>query len=180
MGTPNYPQNVDSKLLLSKKKNTGEKWSRHWRNDQSVTGLTWDLFNGQSLTLLLMLCCTCRQEPSMYVLREALPSSWSRQEHIQRGKHGTEVEDPYGRVGGRIDITEGMSTPQKDQQCQLNWMLGAPRDWASTKEYTRAGPRPQGCHIWPQWERMALTCRETWCPMVGKSKVGPLSLRWRG
>ena len=78
----------------------------------------------QTLTLLLMLCCACRQEPSMAVFWEALwAADWDRCRYLQL----TEVRDPYGRVRGRIEGTEGMATTQEDQQCQLGpW--GAPRD----------------------------------------------------
>ena len=62
----------------------------------------------QYLTLLLMLCCTCRQEPNMTVLWESLPNRWLRHMQITTNIHWTEVEDPYGRV------KRGIRGPQRD------------------------------------------------------------------
>jgi hypothetical protein len=39
-----------------------------------------------------------------------------------------ELEDSYGRIGGRIATPKGIGTPQEDQQNQLTWTLGAFRD----------------------------------------------------
>ena len=51
-----------------------------------------------------MLCYACREESSMAVFWEDLPSSWLKQ------IHWTELWNSYGRVGGRV------CTPLEDQQ----------------------------------------------------------------
>jgi hypothetical protein len=42
-----------------------------------------------------------------------------------------ELGDSYGRIGGRIAVSEGTGTPQQDEHCQLTWNLEPP-----TKEHT--------------------------------------------
>ena len=49
-----------------------------------------------------------------------------------------ELEDSYGKIGGRIVGLEEDRTPQ-DQKSQLTWTLGALKN-LPTKGYTRAGP----------------------------------------
>jgi hypothetical protein len=83
-------------------------WSRDWRIGWPVTGSIWDPSSGQFLTLLMMLCSACRQEPSKAALWDALHNIWLSQIQLSTDKHWMEVRNPYGRVRGRI---EG---PQRD------------------------------------------------------------------
>jgi hypothetical protein len=39
-------------------------------------------------------------------------------------KQWMELEDFYGRTGGRNAAQKGIGTPQEDQQIQLTWTLG--------------------------------------------------------
>jgi hypothetical protein len=52
----------------------------------------------QSLTLLMILCYACRQNPSMTVLRVAMPSSRQKHKQIPTAKL-MGVRDTYGGVG---------------------------------------------------------------------------------
>jgi hypothetical protein len=38
---------------------------------------------------------------------------------ILTAKHRNEVNNPYGRVKGRVKGIEGITTPQEDKQCHL-------------------------------------------------------------
>jgi hypothetical protein len=96
----------------------------------------------QSQTLLLMLCCSCRQQPL-----HSCPLSLSkllRQMQIIIANHWTEVADSYGRLRERIEGIEedgnpiGRSTVSNNSEL---WEL--PETNLQTKEYTLAGLRPQ-------------------------------------
>ena len=108
--TVTHPQNLWPKMCPA------YKMSRDWGNGQPMTGPTRDHPMGkhQSLTLLMILCCACRQEPSITVLWEAPPSSWLKQMQRPTAKHWME---------GLRDL-EGKRTSQADQQSQLTWTLG--------------------------------------------------------
>jgi hypothetical protein len=76
----------DTKLFLSKRNAEKKKWSRHWTNGWAVTSPSWDhsIVGYKSLTLLLMLCCACRQKPSIAAIWEALPvADWDRCRYSQ-------------------------------------------------------------------------------------------------
>jgi hypothetical protein len=44
-----------------------------------------------------------------------------------------ELRDSDGRIGRRIAAPKEIANPQEDQQNQLNWMLGALRDWTTNQ-----------------------------------------------
>jgi hypothetical protein len=85
VGQPPIFTTLDPKLFLSK----GYSWtkisSRDWMKDHPVAGQTW-MSHWQALnqTLLLMVCCNCRQEPSSTVLWKALlTADWDRCRYLQ-------------------------------------------------------------------------------------------------
>lgn len=78
----------------------------------------------QTLTLLLMLCYACRQEPSMAVLWEALPEAdWERCRYPQP-TIGLGLGIPMEELGERLKELKGIAIPQEDQQGQLTWTPG--------------------------------------------------------
>ena len=131
----------------------------------------------QSLTLLIILCCACRQEPSIAALWESLPSSWLRQMQIPTDKHWTEFGNPCGRVRGRIEGPQGDGNPTERSTVSINldpWEF--PETEPSTKEdQHRLVQGPQ--HIWSR----GLPClvsegdlpdaAETWCTRVGEAAL---------
>jgi hypothetical protein len=110
------------------------------------------------LTLLMILCCACRQEPNLTALWETLPRRWLRQMDIPTDKHWTEVGDLHGRVREGDDNLTGRPTVSTNLD-----LLGVHRDRATKQRAYIGWSEPpdsyvaQGCHIWlPQWERMCL------------------------
>jgi hypothetical protein len=81
----------------------GQRWNRDWGNDQAITGPSMY----QSLTLLMILCYACRQEPSMAVFWKAPPCTWLRWMQRPRAKHQVKLGDLYGRVGRKIEVPKG-------------------------------------------------------------------------
>ena len=57
----------------------------------------------QSLTLLMIFCYACRQEPSITVLSENLPNSQWKEIHSQTLDG---LGESYGRVQGKIEEPE--------------------------------------------------------------------------
>jgi hypothetical protein len=84
----------------------------------------------QYLTLLMIPVYACREESSIAVFWEDLPSSWLKQ------IHWTELWNSYGRVGGRV------CTPLEDQQSTNLDPWGLSETEPSPKEHARAGLRP--------------------------------------
>jgi hypothetical protein len=73
--------------------------------NQWLTQLKSCLMKNQSLTLLTILCYSCRQEH--VALWEATPSSWLRHRHTPIAKQWVELGDFYGRIGGNISDPRG-------------------------------------------------------------------------
>jgi hypothetical protein len=74
-----------------------------------------------------------------------------------------EVRDPYQRIGGRIEGTEGDGNPTGRPTVSTNLdPLGDPRDRATNQRaYTGWSEAPstyiaEDCLVWSQWERMCL------------------------
>jgi hypothetical protein len=91
--------------------------------------------------------------------------SKQKQMQIPTDKHWTEVRDPYRRVRGRTEGPQGDGNPTGRPILSTNCQLT--KTEPPTKEHTQADLRKapgtyvaQGCHIWPQWERMCLICRD--------------------
>jgi hypothetical protein len=77
----------------------------------------------QSLTLLMIFCYACRQEPSIAVILEA-PFKQLTETQRWTTKNCTELRNSYGRVGRRTEDLKGIRIPPKDQQSQLTWTFG--------------------------------------------------------
>ena len=140
----------------------------------------------QSLILLLMLCCVCRQKPNIAALWEALPSSWLRQIHIPLPKHGTEVGDLYAAVRRRIEVPEGDGKPTVRLAVSINL-----DPWSAQ----RLCHQPKKIHglLWGPWHicNIGLPCMasmgedahnhtETWCNRVGVNLVGAALSQGKG
>lgn len=67
----------------------------------------------QSLTVIMIFCYACRQKPTMAVLLEALLCSLLRCRDSQSSIL-KELEDSYGRVGGRLGILKCIGSPQEE------------------------------------------------------------------
>jgi hypothetical protein len=108
-----------------------------------VTSSFWESSNGhQSLTLLMMLGCTFRQESSKASLWEALPRSWLRQLQIPTDKHWTEVRDSCGRVRGRTEDPQGNGKDTGRPKVSTNLeSLELLETESPTKDHTWASPR---------------------------------------
>jgi hypothetical protein len=109
--TPTHPQNLQSKMYPVYKKCRHGGWNRlsEWptNNWPNVRVRANPMGKHQSLTLLMILCYVCRQESSMAILWEALPSSWLRQMQTPTAKQWVELGSSYGRIEGRIVGPEG-------------------------------------------------------------------------
>jgi len=64
-----------------------------------------------------------------------------------------ELEDFYGRVGIRIGGLKGIGTAQENQQSQLTWTFGAPRNWTTNQitymGWTHIAHMQHGLHVDP-------------------------------
>jgi hypothetical protein len=69
---------------------------------------TYIMWESQPLTLLMILCYACRQEPSMTVFWEASSRSWWRQMQRPTAKHQSEPGESCGRVGDRSEQVRGV------------------------------------------------------------------------
>ena len=101
------------KLFRSlKKKMQGQKLSRKWRKGYPVTSKIGihPMGRHQTLKVFLMLCCACRQEPSMAVLCNApLAADWDRFRYSQPN-FGLRLEIPMEELGEGLQELEGMAT----------------------------------------------------------------------
>ena len=81
---------------------------RSSNNRPNLGSISW--VGNKLLTLLLMPCCACRQEPSMAVLWEALPAAdWDRCRYLQKPLHWG--WGPHRRVEERIVGPKGDGNP---------------------------------------------------------------------
>jgi hypothetical protein len=137
------------KLFLCKR-NAGTKMEqslKEWLTSDPWTG------KHQSLTLLLLLCCICRQEPCMAIFWEALLAT-DRQMQILTAKHWTEVGEPYGTVRGRTEGAERDSNPIGRLAVPTNLY---PWELSETDQPTRASKgcsESPGTRVCPQWKGM--------------------------
>ena len=92
---------------------------------------------------------------------------------ILTASHWTEDWDPYGRIRERIEGPQGNGNPTGKPTVTTNldsWEF--PETEPPTKEHTQAGPRlphprtqvAEGCHVWPQGERMHQTLQRFEAP----------------
>jgi hypothetical protein len=79
----------------------------------------------QSLTLLMIFCYACRQEPS---ITDLCPGSQRNEMQRLINKHKMELGSLREKLGERWRDLKRTGTPQEDLQSQLTWTLGAPRD----------------------------------------------------
>ena len=133
-------------------------------------------YQSQSLTLLVIIFCLYRQEPSIASSERLYPADkWDRCRYLQP-KIGRRSGNPMEELGERLKTLkdENGTTPQEDQQCQLTWT-----SWSSQKlgHQSKSICRlVQGrYHIW----RRGLPClysvgedapnsAETWCTSLGE------------
>ena len=73
------------------------------------------------LTLLMILCYICRQEPSIIVIRETSPHKGWKQMQSPTAKHWAESGESCRRGEGRIEEAGRSRTPQANLQNQLTW-----------------------------------------------------------
>jgi hypothetical protein len=107
MGSPNYHQFYWHRIVCLYKKFWGKN-----RAETEGQDIQWvdkieiqPMGLHQILILLVKRCCPCRKGPNMADFWEALPAlDWGRCRFCH---HWNEVRDLYGRVGGRIERTEG-------------------------------------------------------------------------
>jgi hypothetical protein len=106
---------------------------------------TYPMGEHQTLTLLLMLCCALRQEPTVAVLWEALPASdWDRCRNT--ATHCTEVRNAYGRIRGRTERIERDANPVQRTTVSTNQKPLTSQRWShqpkSIHELVHASPTP--------------------------------------
>jgi hypothetical protein len=94
----------------------------------------------QSLTLLIMLCCACRQEPSIAVLSESSTLQLAETEVDTHRQRLDGCQDPYGRVRGRIEGTQGNgNNTERTVSTDLN-PSELPETESPTKDWLVQGP----------------------------------------
>jgi hypothetical protein len=136
----------------------------------------------QCLTPLMMLCCACRQEPSIAVLWEAQPSSWLRQMQILTYPGG----DPYGRVSGRFGGPQGDGNPTGRPAVSTNlnpWQLPETKLTPKSIHGLVQGPRhlcSRGLPCLASVGQDAPNSAEAWSTRVGECRLGDCSLRGEG
>ena len=77
-------------------------------------------------------------------------------------KHWMELEDSYGRVGGRTEGPKQIGTLQEDQQSQLTWTL---------EDSQKLNHQPKNTH----WLNLGTTPPHTHTHVA---HVGPEQLKW--
>jgi len=99
----------------------GQRWSRDRGDGQPMTAQleTHSIGKNQSLTLLMILCYACKQDPSILSFERLTETDRDPQSNI-RWSLGTLVDE----LGERLRDLEGIGTPHEDQQIQLIWVLG--------------------------------------------------------
>ena len=90
-----------------------QKWSRDWSNVCPVTGSTWDLSNGQSLTLLLMHVLLADRSLAWLSSERLFPATvWDRCRYPQPSM-GNRLATPMEELGEGLKELKGMPIPRE-------------------------------------------------------------------
>ena len=125
--TPTHPENLYPEICpdcKASRDNDGaeiESLDNQWLAQLE----THPMGESQLLTLLMILCCTCRQEPSTTSLCKVSPSNGWKQVQRHKAKHQADLRESCGRIEKRLREPEESRTPQEDLQKQLTWDQGS-------------------------------------------------------
>lgn len=125
----------------------------------------------EGLILLLMLCCTYRQEPSMAIPWDApIAAAWDRWKYLHPNI-GLKSGNPMVQLEEKLKKLNGKSTPQEHQQSQLTWTPGSSKrlshqPWAY-KSWSEVPMTPTHIYKRSAWSglngrQMCLIFWETW------------------
>ena len=151
-------------------------WSRDCEDGQPMTSTSWDSSHGHALILNIYVYDTlyvCKQE--QVVLQEAPPRSWLRQIQTSQTNSVWSLETLMEEQEEWLQTMKGIGTPQKDQHCQLSWILRAFIVWTTNQKTClglHVGPKQLDWYLSQYKLSVYKICFSSWAAFSGLSGRG--------